>query len=117
MLLFVSQPVVANWVLVSDDNEGNKYYIDFSSVKIKNNIVSALLYQDFSIKDESGDLSSRNLTEYDCKNKVFRILLIEGFKESGLKGKKTSPYRITEDWRKSIPDSIAAATFEPWCEK
>jgi hypothetical protein len=117
LILLVSFSANAEWVFVSDDSIGNKFYIDLSSIKIKKTVISAWVYQDWPKPDKLGDSSAKVLTEYDCKNKISRNNHFITFSMPGLKGKQSSNNKKDGDWAPVPRDSILEGTFEPICEK
>jgi len=119
LLLVLLMPFSAHaeWVLVSDDTIGNKFYIDLDSIKIKKTIISAWTYQDWPKPDKLGDSSAKVLIEYDCKNKISRNNQFVTYNKPNLKGKETSNVKKNNEWDLVPPDSILEGTFEPICEK
>ena len=118
LLLILLMPLSANaeWVFVSDDSIGNKFYIDLTSVKIKKTVVSAWTYQDWPKPDKFGDSSAKVLTEYDCKHKISRSNHFITYSKPGLKGKEASNNKNDWEWGPVPSDSILEGTFEPICE-
>lgn len=107
ILLTFAPPAVAEWVKIYED-AGSVGYIDPSTIKkIDENLrrVSELL--DFKKPDPQfrGEMSHLFLVEYDCKNKVVRIVSVTGHAERMAKGRITNSATPKPNWSPIDPRS------------
>ena len=107
ILLTIAPVAAAEWVKIYED-AGTVGYIDPSTIrKVDETLrqVSELL--DFKKPDPQfkGEMSHLFLAEYDCKNKVVRIVSVTGYAERMAKGRITNSATPKPAWTPIDPRS------------
>ena len=91
MLIFMSTNVMAEWTPLkwSHEDGGLTLYVDYTTIRKKDNIVKMLSLVDFEVteKGEIDLFSSRAQNEYNCKEKKIRQLFYALYSDSMGKGK------------------------------
>ena len=83
MILFSSSAFSDfNWKLMGETKNGDKYYIDMSSIEKDNNKRLYIRLRDYGKTDEYGENSSLIFIETNCTNKESRFLKDVYFKDN-----------------------------------
>ena len=83
MILFSSSAFSDfNWKLMGETKNGDKYYIDMSSIEKDNNKRLYIRLRDYGKTDEYGENSSLIFIETNCANKESRFLKDVYFKDN-----------------------------------
>lgn len=83
MILFSSSAFSDfNWKLMGETKNGDKYYIDMSSIEKDNNKRLYIRLRDYGKTDEHGENSSLIFIETNCANKESRFLKDVYFKDN-----------------------------------
>jgi hypothetical protein len=122
MVLILSiQPVHAEWVLVSGDDEvGLKVYVDPATLRRNGSLVKMWQLYDYkTVQTVAGDslLSMKRFNEYDCTEERTRMLGYTWF--SGNKGNGNVVYSTMEQlpWEPVVPRTINRTLWNVACEK
>lgn len=114
--MLVSLNVMADWTYLTTSDGGYEYYVDYSTRKINGSFRSIWRKTIFDTPSKYGDLSTKSLEEFDCKNDAYRIISVTFYtdKESKnidntLKGDPT--------WEPIIPDSVYGTVLKFICNK
>jgi len=113
MLLLVSQSVMAEWTLINENND-TKFYVDFHSYqKVDKNKIKIWELNDYPM-GVNGIFSLKNLSEYDCKNKMRRTTYTITY--SGNMGDGTSSSNdFNNGWLPVAPDTIGNQKLDDMC--
>lgn len=105
LILLVCHSSLANasWTLVAESKDG-KFYIDNKTIQNHNNFIRAWVKSEYHTS-VNGMLSSRQLYEYDCKEKKTRDLSFQSFKKNNLEDLDNSFHTPTE-WKFIPPGTI-----------
>ena len=126
LLLMISTNVFAEWTRVGGNKSSNKngdmtVYIDFETIKKKDNKVKIWTLLDFKKvqKNENDRFLSMALhNEFDCEEDTSRTLDIYSFSGNMRGGDKVYSLSNIKDERKSIlPESIEEIIFKRACAK
>ena len=71
-----------NWKLMGETKNGDKYYIDMSSIEKDNNKRFYIRLRDYRKTDENGENSSLIFVETNCENMESRFLKDVYFKDN-----------------------------------
>jgi hypothetical protein len=122
MVLILSiQPVYAEWVLVSGNDEvGLKVYVDPATLRRNGSLVKMWQLHDYkTVQTVAGDslLSMKQFNEYDCTEERTRMLGYTWF--SGNKGNGNVVYSTMEQlpWEPVVPRTINGTLLKVACEK
>ena len=121
LLILSSQPVYAEWVLVSgDDQAGLKVYVDSTTLRRNGNLAKMWQLYDYkTVQTVAGDslLSMKRFNEYDCTEARTRMLGYTWF--SGNMGNGNVVYSTTEQlpWEPVVPRTINRTLWKVACEK
>jgi hypothetical protein len=122
MVLILSiQPVYAEWVLVSGNDEvGLKVYVDPATLRRNGSLVKMWQLHDYkTVQTVAGDslLSMKQFNEYDCTEARTRMLGYTWF--SGNKGNGNVVYSTMEQlpWEPVVPRTINGTLLKVACEK
>ena len=105
-----------NWKLLGQTGNGDKYFIDLSSIKKHKQIRSYIRLRDYAITDANGENSSIIFIETNCDNQTFRFLKDVYFKGNMGKGE----YVVLDeksDWQKFKSGSIGKLFTEFVCSQ
>ena len=97
-----------NWKLLGQTGNGDKYYIDLSSIQKHNQIWTYIRLRDYAITDSHGENSSIIFIETNCDDQTVRFLKDVYFKGNMAEGE----YVVLEekgDWQKFKSGSIGEA--------
>lgn len=120
-LMLGSQPVSAEWVLVSGDDEaGLKVYVDPSTLRRNGSLAKMWQLYDYkTVQTVAGDslLSMKRFNEYDCTEERTRMLGYTWF--SGNMGNGNVVYSTTEQlpWELVVPRTINRTLWKVACDK
>lgn len=121
VLILSSQPVYAEWVLASGDDEaGLKVYVDPATLRRNGSLVKRWQLYDYNtVQTVAGDslLSMKQFNEYDCAEERTRMLGYTWF--SGNMGNGNVVYSTMEQlpWEPVVPGTINRTLWKVACEK
>ena len=121
VLILSSQPVYAEWVLSSGDDEvGLKVYVDPATLRRNGSLVKMWQLYDYkTVQTVAGDslLSMKRFNEYDCTEDRTRMLGYTWF--SGNMGNGNVVYSTTEQlpWEPVVLRTINRTLWKVACEK
>lgn len=121
VLILSSQPVYAEWVLASGDDEvGLKVYVDPSTLRRNGSLVKMWKLHDYkTVQTVAGDslLSMKQFNEYDCTEERTRMLGYTWF--SGNMGNGNVVYSTMEQlpWEPVVPRTINRTLWKVACQK
>jgi hypothetical protein len=121
LLVLSSEPVYAEWVLTSGDDEaGLAVYVDPDTIRRKGNLAKMWQLYDYkTVQTVAGDslLSMKRFNEYDCTEERTRTLGYTWF--SGNMGSGAVVYSTTEvqQWEPVVPRTINRTLWKVACNK
>lgn len=116
----LSSTAMADWVEVSSNSRLTVYADPSTIIESKGTVKMRDLFDHKTIKtDPSGKsfLSMKDLTEYDCENKISRILHTTCHAEAMGMGEVVYTNKEAADWRTIAPDSPGEKLWQAACKK
>jgi hypothetical protein len=121
LLLLSSEPVFAEWILTSGDDEaGLKVYIDPDSIRHKGNLVKMWQLYDYkTVQTVAGDslLSIKRYNEFDCTEARTRMLAYTWFSGNMASGKVVYSTPDEQQWEPVVPRTINRTLWKVACGK
>ena len=121
LLLLSNEPVFAEWVLTSGDDEaGLKVYIDPDSIRHKGNLVKMWQLYDYkTVQTVAGDslLSIKRYNEFDCTEARTRMLAYTWFSGNMASGKVVYSTPDEQQWEPVVPRTINRTLWKVACGK
>lgn len=106
--------IAADWVLVTDSINDDKFYIDQQSIRTMSNGFKRAWEQNYFVKsDKYGNTSTKIYYEYDCIEKRKRLLSFIIFKDEQV----NNNVNIVGDWAYVSPDSVAESLLQFVCRR
>ena len=105
-----------NWKLLGQTGNGDKFFIDLSSIQKHNQKRTYIRLRDYAITDSNGENSSIIFIETNCEDQTVRFLKDVYFKGNMAEGE----YVVLEekgDWRKFKSGSIGESFTKFVCFK
>ncbi len=118
VLLIFSSIAHADWTFITESSNDTKFYLDFSTVQKKNNLVR--VWQRVELPKPqifSGEnyLSMRAYREYDCTEKRERILSLSFFSQNNLNGNIIHNHSQTGEWGYVAPNTSGSELMRAVC--
>ena len=114
-LLLLSLPVSAEWTYV-DGGEGYDRYLDLDSMTRDGERVTVWEVDDNAGTDKSGVISLRSRTEYDCADRLYRIVHLSGHSSHMTAGRVVFSESVDGNWLPVAPDTLGEASMQMACE-
>ena len=105
-----------NWKLLGQTGNGDKYFIDLSSIQKRNQTRNYIRLRDYATTDSNGENSSVIFIETNCEDQTVRFLKDVYFKGNMAEGE----YVVLEergDWQKFKSASIGELFTKFVCSK
>ena len=121
-LLFATQIFTSNsyaeWTKYGNDIEGYTFYVDFNTMRKKNDNVYIWTLVDFPRPNTKNESSATTLLQADCELFRYKLLSQSYFRESKGKGKKTRIENSNNPkWKFAEPNTLNYLTLELVCNK
>ena len=113
--LFVTGSAWAEWRKTGESNDA-VFYIDPATIRKGGNLRKVWTMTNYTERQKSGILSTRQREEYDCKNERSRGLSQTQYAEANLGGQTIND--LGEDsrgWRDIAPDTVGANILATVC--
>ena len=121
LLALSSEPVYAEWELVSgDDAAGLTVYVDRDTIRRKGNLVKMWQLYDYkTVQTVAGDslLSIQRHNEYDCTEERTRMLAYTWFSSNMGRGRVVYKTADEQQWEPVVPRSIDRTLWKVACSK
>lgn len=121
LLLLSTEPVLAEWVLTSgDDESGLTVYVEPDSIRRKGNLVKMWQLYDYkTVQTVAGDslLSIKRYNEFDCTEKRTRMLAYTWFSGNMASGKVVYSTPDEQQWEPVVPRTINRTLWNVACGK
>lgn len=110
-------PAWAEWTLFGTTDNGNKWYLDHSTIRVNGQIRRVWTLIDHAKPDKDGDSSARGLYEIDCQEGRSRVLQSAWYK--GQMGGGDSGYSSNQpsQWSYAPPETIADSMVKVVCRR
>ena len=105
-----------NWKLLGQTGNGDKYFIDLSSIQKHNQMRNYIRLRDYAITDSNGENSSIILIETNCGDQTVRFLKDVYFKGNMAQGEYVA-FEDKGDWQKFKSGSIGESFTKFVCSK
>lgn len=112
----LSAPAWADWVEVSK-TDAFVFYVDPSTIRKNGNFRKVWVIQDMKRRRKDGEMSTRSLPEYDCKDELSRTLWMSSHSEHMAGGKVLVNSKGSEEWRPIPPGSVNDDIFKFVCDE
>ncbi|MDP1558749.1 MAG: hypothetical protein Q8K59_07330 [Nitrosomonas sp.] len=117
MFILVSTSAMAEWTKVNRAESFN-LYVDFDSIYKDGNRVKIWFLNDFFIRKEGGELSTKFLVEIDCKDKTSRPISGPIFSSNMGSGYVIrSSNSSAQEWGSVVPGTVIETLWEAACGK
>ena len=100
-----SSPVRAEWTQVSENEDGNTFYVDLERIRKHDGYVYYWELWDYLKPSETGMLSSKSYVQADCKQFRFKDLSFSSHKEPMGNGAAETDNTPDKDWEYPSPNS------------
>lgn len=101
----------AEWLLFSKADNGDKHYIDVSTMQTNKHLVSISSLINFSQKDDDGLSSKRTHEEFDCSKERVRTLSLSGHSEPFASGEVLHNKNTPGEWTHIPPETSLSERF------
>jgi len=118
-LMLVTCPVWAEWKLMSTGEEGNRNYIDPTTIRKNGNMRLVWELQNLAVRHKDGELSRRGRVEYDCIKERFRFISVTGHSGPDASGEVLvqSTSDDTFPWNDIPPRTVVSAMLKYVCDR
>jgi hypothetical protein len=118
-MILVTCPAWAEWKLMSTDEEGNRNYIDPTTIRKNGNMRLVWRLANLAVKDKDGELSRRSRLEFDCIKERWRIISISAHSGPDASGVVLllSTSDDTFPWNDVPPRTIVSAMLKYVCDR
>ena len=116
VLSLLSTPVFADWTKVSENVDGNTYYVDFERIRKHGGYVYYWTLSDFLKPTELGHLSGKVYQQGDCKLFRFKVLSYSHHKEPMGRGTGDSNSPKNPEWIYPPPNSSIETILKSVCK-
>jgi hypothetical protein len=115
--LMFSTPSYGEWTKVSENVEGNSFYVDFERIRKHSGYVYFWKLTNYLKPTEYGDLSSKVYGEADCKKFGYKSLSFSFYKEpmGGGTGEVQEP--VEKGWHYPPPNSSIEVVLKRVCNQ
>ena len=114
--LLFALPAQAEWTFV-DGGDGVERYIERDSIDRNGVRVQVWEVDDSAEPDKFGVLSLRSRTEYDCRERLYRIVQLSGHSQRMSQGTVVFSETVNGQWKPVQPDTLGALSLEMVCEE
>lgn len=118
LLVLSNGAAYGEWELATETEAGTKIYMDYSTIRRKDNLVEMWDLYDFasgrSVKDKTF-LSAKTQREYDCIEKSVRILAFTNFSGHMGRGNVVQSIVYETEWEPVKPRSLAKSLWDIAC--
>ena len=105
-----------DWIFVTENVDGNKFYYDKDRVRKIGNYIYFLELGDI-MKPKKGFSSSIRHIELDCSIFRYKVLKLRGYKNSMGEGDIVGDYTPKDEWRYPPPNSTFEYMYKKICEE
>jgi hypothetical protein len=109
LLLTISSIVHAQWILINENDAGNKFFVEANSIQQVDKYIRAWFKTEYSLNStmavETNIRSGRFYEEFDCREKKVRDLVEQYYKKPNLIDLKVN-LNETQPWRFVPPGTI-----------
>ena len=105
-----------NWIFVTDNVDGDKFYYDKDRVRKSGKYLYFLELGDI-MKPKKGFSSSIRHIELDCSILRYKVLKLRGYKNSMGEGDIVGDYTPKDEWRYPPPNSTFEYMYKKICEE
>jgi len=116
VLSLLSTPVFADWTKVTENVDGDTFYVDFERVRKHGGYVYSWDLSDY-LKPNIGDLSVKTYKQGDCKLFRFKYLSFSFHKEPMGRGTGdvSEPVKKMQGWKYPPPNSSQETILKSVC--
>jgi hypothetical protein len=109
LLLTISSIVHAQWILINENDAGNKFFVEANSIQQVDKYIRAWFKTEYSLNStmavETNIRSGRFYEEFDCREKKVRDLVEQYYKKPNLIDLKVN-LNETQPWRFVPPGTL-----------
>lgn len=116
--LAAANAMAADWQLVDHTDDGNKFYVDTSSIRVNGSMRRAWQLYNLGTTSEDGTRSGRALLEHDCREGRIRLMQLAKFSLPDATGKVTFNSSFDNGkWEYVAPGSVGESSFKFVCAR
>lgn len=108
---------MAEWKLLSVSDNNDEFYADFSTRKVNNRIVKIWIMTKFGQPSRGGDLVSKTLQEFDCRDDTVRDQYLVFYSDIEMSNTTSSFSAPNKNWIPIVPDSVYSKVLKRVCSK
>ena len=112
-----SSPVRAEWTQVSENEDGNTFYVDFERIRKHDGYVYWWELQDYLTPTVDGDMSAASYKQGDCESFKYKALSYLFYKLPMGKEHGDSVNPKVQDWKYPPPTSTAEIILKLVCSR
>jgi len=116
VLAVIAMPARAEWVKLREAGAAT-HYIDRTTIRMNGNLRTVSELKDFKERDPGGEMSLRFLSEYDCKEKRFRVRALTSHSEPMAGGEIVVSGDDPSQWVAVPPNTLGEAKLNFVCAK
>lgn len=118
VLLTVSSAAWAGWVQMSSEDASSVTYVDPDTIKINGQLRQVTEVHDFKVPDKPrGNLSTKVVSEHDCKEGRLRVLQEDYFSGQMGSGERLGGYTGPSDWFPVVAGTRGATLHKFVCSR
>jgi hypothetical protein len=112
----VAAPAWAEWV-TAGETDTSTYYIDPATIRKDGDLRRVWQVTDLKKRGPTGNMSSRFLSEFDCKGERYRFLNFSTHSNPKATGKTLETSDAADNWKAVPPDTVAWDVLKAVCAK
>lgn len=116
VMALASNNATAKWIYVNSNITDGRHYLEMSTIRKNGNTVKVWELVDYRTPDQ-GDLSSKLLREFDCKEGTSRLIAGSFYTGNMGSGKTNAPVNKIADWKPIIPETMGEEIWKYACGK
>jgi hypothetical protein len=117
LLMSVSLPALASWTAVITSNEGDIFYVDFTSIRKDGDTRTYWAMTNYKQRTPYGDMSARKKEVMNCKNETRIILQFATFTQPNLGGAISTNFSPTGKLDHIAPRTTAESVMKAVCSR
>ena len=116
LLSFFTFHSYAEWTKITENIDGDAYYIDFDNIKENNGYLYFWYLRDYPKPDEFNDMSSKILKEVDCNIPTKGRIIYSLYYTSPMgAGQRSTSSDTASEWMYASPDSVFGTLLDIVC--
>ena len=114
LLVLVAAPAWAGWVKVRETKDAT-FYIDPATIRQDGNFRKIWEVKDLKARTSGDEMSAKFLSEYDCKEKRYRVLALTSHSKPMASGKIVISGNDPSPWIAVPPNTLGEVRLKTVC--